>query len=54
MKAERAVFVLSLVIAAILGLGLGWWLRGSTDESVESRAHKAAEHMREAVRSLTR
>ncbi len=54
MKAVRAVFVLSLVIAAIVGLGLGWWLRGATDESVESRAHRAAQHMREAFRSLTR
>ncbi len=54
MKAERAVLLLSLVIAAIIGFGLGWWLRDSSTDSVESRAHHAAQHMREAIRSLTR
>jgi hypothetical protein len=55
MKRARVIFFLCLVAAALLGIGLGWWLRDASDEdSVEHRAHQAAEHMREAVRSLTR
>ena len=54
MRRERALFVLSLVLAALLGVGLGWWLRDRSDEPLEQRAHQAAEHVRAAVRSLTR
>jgi len=46
--------IISLVVAAIIGLWLGWRLRDHSNDSVESRAHRAAERMREAVRSLTR
>jgi hypothetical protein len=52
MRPERSVFILSLVVALLLGLAMGWWLR--SDDSVESRAHRAAEHLRGAIRSLTR
>ncbi len=54
MKRDRAVLLLFLVVAALVGFGLGWWVRDRTDDSVEHRAHEAAEHMRDAVRSLTR
>ena len=52
MKPARAVFVLTLVFALLLGLGLGWLLR--SEDSLEGRAHQAAERMRNAIRSLTR
>jgi len=54
MSRQRAVFLLSLMVAALLGFGVGWWLRDRTDDSVESRAHRAAQHMRDAFHSLTR
>ncbi len=54
MKRERAVLVLFLVVAAIVGFGLGWWLRDRSDDSVERRIQQAAEHIRQAGRSLTR
>lgn len=54
MKRAPLVFLLSLLVAALLGFGAGWWLRDWSDDSVEHRAHEAAEHMRDAVRSLTR
>ncbi len=54
MKRDRLVFLLSLVIAVLLGLGLGWWLRDRSDETLEHRARMAAHRMEDAVRSLTR
>ncbi len=54
MKRSSLAYLLSLVVAALLGFGAGYWFRDSTDDSVEHRAHEAARHMQEAVRSLTR
>ncbi len=54
MNRQRLVFVVSLVVAALLGFGLGWWFRESTDDSVEHRAHQAVQHVRDAFHSLTR
>ena len=52
MKPGRSAFILSLAVALLLGLALGLWLR--SDDSVEGRAHRAAEQMRKTIRSLTR
>ncbi len=54
MSRDRAVFLLSLIVAALLGFGIGWWLRDRSAESLEQRAHHAAQHVRDAFRSLTR
>jgi hypothetical protein len=54
MKRQRVVFVLSLVIAALLGFGLGWWFGDHSENSLERRAHEAVRHVRDAYRSLTR
>jgi hypothetical protein len=54
MKRDRLVLLLSLVIAALLGFGVGWWFRDASDDSVEHRAHEAAQHVRDAFRALTR
>ena len=54
MSRQRTVFLLSLVLAAVLGFGIGWWLRDHAEEPLESRARHAAQHVRDAFRSLTR
>ena len=54
MKRDRLVFLVSLLIAALLGIGLGWWIRDRSDDSMEHRAHQAVEKVRGAFRSLTR
>ncbi len=54
MNRDRALFFLSLIVAALLGFGIGWWLRDHADAPVEERARQAAEHVRDAFRSLTR
>ncbi len=54
MKRDRLVFLVSLIIAALLGFGIGWLVRDYSEDSVERRAHEAARHVREAFRSLTR
>jgi cytochrome bd-type quinol oxidase subunit 2 len=53
MNRDRLIFIVSLVVAALLGLGIGWWLRGHPDDSTEHRARAAAQHLRDAFRSLT-
>jgi hypothetical protein len=54
MKRDRLVFLLSLVLAALLGLGVGWWLRDRSDDSLEHRARTAVHHVQDAFRTLTR
>jgi hypothetical protein len=51
---DKRLLALALVLALVGGFCAGWWYRNRTDESVEQRAHLAAEQMRDAVRSLTR
>ncbi len=54
MKRTRLAFYISLLLAAILGFGLGWWLRDRRPDTVEERAHRAVEQVRDSFRSLTR
>ncbi len=53
-RRDRAIFILSLIVAALLGFGIGWWLRDRSEDSLEHRARDAAQHVRDAFRSLTR
>ncbi len=53
MSRARLVFILTLLLAALLGFGIGWWLRDGAEEPLEQRAHHAAQHVRDAFRSLT-
>lgn len=48
------LFVVLLVLAIAGAFGAGWWIRGRSDPSWEDRTHEAADHINEAVRSLTR
>ena len=53
MSRARLVFVFSLLLAALLGFCLAWWLRDHSQVSLEQRAHQAVQHVRDAFRSLT-
>ncbi len=48
------LFVLVLVVAAAAAFAAGWWYRGRENPSVEDRTREATEHMKEAIKSLTR
>jgi hypothetical protein len=50
---RRLALLLSLLAAALIGFGLGWWLRDPSDEPLERRAQRAAEQLRDTFRSLT-
>jgi len=43
-----------VIVAALIGFCAGWMVRSHTDTSIEARAHRAAEHIRDAARDLTR
>lgn len=53
MRPGKLVALLVLVAAAA-GFAAGWWWRDRSDRSIERRAEKAAEHMKDAVRALTK
>jgi len=42
-----------VILAALVGFCAGWLVRSRTDSSIEARAHRAAEHIRDAARDLT-
>jgi hypothetical protein len=52
MKNGRLLALL-VVLAAAAGFAAGWWYRDRSGDSIERRTKEAAEHMRDAVRSLT-
>ncbi len=54
MSRDRAVFLLSLILAALVGFGIGWMLRDRSEASLEARARTSVQHVRDAFRSLTR
>lgn len=45
---------LLVLVAATAGFAAGWWWRGRSDHSIERRAEEAAEHMKDAVKALTK
>jgi len=53
MRRDRVMFLVSLLVAALLGVWLGWWIHGRSDDSLERRSHEAVQHVRDAFRSLT-
>lgn len=53
MRNGKLLAVLVLVAAAA-GFAAGWWWRDRSDHSIERRTEEAAEHMKDAVRALTR
>ncbi|HET6440030.1 MAG TPA: DUF1049 domain-containing protein [Anaeromyxobacter sp.] len=53
MRFPRSLLLLAL-IAAALGFAAGYYVRDLSDDSLEHRTRAAAEHVREAFRSLTR
>jgi len=48
------LFVVLLVLAAAGAFAFGWWYRGRSSPSPEDRIRESAEHMRDAIESLTR
>jgi hypothetical protein len=48
------LLALSVLLAAAAGFAAGWWWRDRSDHSMERRAEEAAEHMKDAVRALTK
>ncbi len=48
------LLVLLLLVAAAVGFAAGWWYRDRHDDSIEHRTREAAEHMKDAVRALTK
>ena len=54
MTRGRLALLLSLLAAALFGLAAGWALGVRLEDSIEQRAHRAIERMRETFRSLTR
>jgi hypothetical protein len=47
------ILALLVVLAVAVGFAAGWWYRDSHDDSIEHRTKEAAEHMKDAFRSLT-
>jgi uncharacterized membrane protein YqiK len=52
--APRASLVWAIVIAAILGIGVGWFARKWYQPSPEQRAHETVDEIRDKVRRFTR
>ena len=52
-EARRAL-LWAIVIAAILGIGVGWFARKWDRPTAEERAHEEAEKIREKIREFTR
>lgn len=50
----RRTLVWALLAAALAGFAFGWYARIWSEPSPESRAHDAAEKIRDRVRQLTR
>lgn len=50
----RASLVWAVVIAAVLGIGVGWFARKWYQPSPEQRAHETADDIRDKVRRFTR
>ncbi len=47
------MLIVAVVAAAILGFAAGWWGRIWTEPTPESRAHDAAEQIKERVHQMT-
>jgi hypothetical protein len=54
MPAQRRTLVWAILIAAILGVGVGWFARRWYQPSPEQRAHETADDIKEKVRRFTR
>ncbi len=54
MKRSTLMLLVALLLAAAVGFGAGWWARDRTFDTPERRAQRAAEHLRDAFRDLTR
>ncbi len=51
---SRRASLVALLVAAAIGFALGWWGRNwKTPPSPESKAHEAAEQIKERVRDVT-
>jgi Na+/H+-dicarboxylate symporter len=54
MRKEQRSLVWAVVIAAVLGVGVGWFARKWYQPSPEQRAHETADEIRDKVRRFTR
>jgi hypothetical protein len=54
MPRSRTTLLVLLALAAAAGFCAGWVVHSRTDPSIEARAHRAADHLRDAARDLTR
>ena len=54
MTSRDRTILLAAVTAAVLGFAAGWFARVWTEPTLESRAHDAAERVRDRFRELAR
>jgi hypothetical protein len=53
MRTQRRALLWAIVIAAIVGVGVGWFARKWYHPTAEERAREQAEDIRERIRELT-
>jgi hypothetical protein len=53
MTSTNRALLAAAVVAAVIGFAAGWFARVWTEPTVESRAHDAAETIREKFRKLS-